>query len=135
MAYCFRFHIHTLNRHFNANGKWFLLNFLRFTYLHAILSKSNKSTRSSHKYTFVCKKRYQNIVALEWGTEAGGSYFPRMILRPAPMFWPAWEAPLLVPACSPMMVCPAASVSSEKLRLHSSAGFGPRNGPANSGCL
>uniref|UniRef100_A0A182ING0 Uncharacterized protein n=1 Tax=Anopheles atroparvus TaxID=41427 RepID=A0A182ING0_ANOAO len=49
------------------------------------------------------------------------------------MFWPACEAPLFVPACSPMMAWPAFSCSSVKLRLHSSAGFGPRNGPLNSG--
>lgn len=60
-------------------------------------------------------------------------YLPRIILRPAPMFWPAWEAPLFCPACRPMMVLPAARVSSLKSLLASSAGLGPSLGPVHSG--
>lgn len=63
------------------------------------------------------------------------AYLPRMILRPAPMFWPAWEAPLFWPAWRPMMVWPALSCSSLKSRLDSSAGLGPSLGPVHSGCL
>lgn len=64
-----------------------------------------------------------------------GPYLPRMILRPAPMFCPAWEAPLFCPACRPMMVLPAFNCSSLKSRLASSAGLGPSLGPVHSGCL
>lgn len=71
----------------------------------------------------------------EWIVIGNGIYFPRIILRPAPMFCPACEAPLFCPAWSPMMALPAANVSSENSRLFSSDGFGPKAGPSNSGCL
>lgn len=63
------------------------------------------------------------------------NYLLRMIFRVAPMFWPACEAPLLVPACRPITALPAWSTSSENSRLFSSAGFGPSQGPGHSGCL
>ena len=63
------------------------------------------------------------------------AYLFKMILRPAPMFWPAWVAPLFVPAWRPMAVLPAAIVSSLNSRLFSSEGLGPNQGPGHSGCL
>lgn len=67
--------------------------------------------------------------------ECLGIYFPMMILRPAPRFCPACDAPLLLPAWSPMTAFPAAIVSSSKSRLFSSDGLGPSHGPVHSGCL
>lgn len=63
------------------------------------------------------------------------NYFPKMIFLDAPILLPAWLAPLLVPACKPMMDSPALNCSSVKSRLFSSDGRGPKNGPLNSGCL
>lgn len=92
---------------------------------------------------FIVFPRLRNFVSsffcVEWwimlSIECSEIYFPRIILRPAPMFCPACEAPLLLPAWSPMTVLPAAKVSSENSRLFSSDGFGPNCGPGNSGCL
>lgn len=39
-----------------------------------------------------------------------------VMLLPFPKLIPFWLAPLLVPICSPMIVCPSRSVSSLKLR-------------------
>lgn len=53
-------------------------------------------------------------------------YLPNNILRLAPIFCPDCVAPLLLPACKPIILSPAFNVSSLNSRLHSSAGFGPR---------
>lgn len=79
----------------------------------------------------VLKILRSNVVMSKFGF----FHFPRMILRPAPRFCPAWLAPLFDPACSPMMPSPALSCSSVNSRLFSSAGFGPKCGPGHSGCL
>ena len=63
------------------------------------------------------------------------TYFPRRILRVAPILWPDWVAPLFEPACRPIIVSPARNCSSVNSRLHSSAGLGPKYGPFHSGCL
>ncbi|KOX73454.1 hypothetical protein WN51_14500 [Melipona quadrifasciata] len=63
------------------------------------------------------------------------TYFPRRILRVAPILWPDWVAPLFEPACRPITVSPARNCSSVNSRLHSSAGLGPKYGPFHSGCL
>lgn len=70
-----------------------------------------------------------DIVVVVW------IYLPKMILRLDPILCPACEAPLFWPAWRPMIVLPAASCSSVKSRLDSSAGFGPSWGPVKSGCF
>ncbi|KAH9520515.1 hypothetical protein DERF_004220 [Dermatophagoides farinae] len=54
--------------------------------------------------------------------------------RVLPKLRPLAFAPLFVPYCKLITPSPARNCSSVKLRLFSSAGFGPKNGPGHSGC-
>lgn len=82
-------------------------------------------SRSNTKWDWMLISYEEMLVSIDL-TVNSINYFPKMILRDAPKFWPAWVAPWLVPAWSPIIDSPALNCSSVNSRRFSVAGGGPQ---------
>ena len=93
---------HQKMRLFSALFSLFLFSF-------KIIQIPKKGVGKKEKSFFFFKDDTKGRARISRGTPAIGGFFHllRIILRPAPIFCPAWVAPLLVPAWRPMTVLPA----------------------------